>query len=108
MDHREPGDSVNDLHSIGALLRSALGSMGLERVDLTLSLMRDWDEIAGSPWAGASTPLVVKDGELTVEAASATAVRFLRYSIGDLMRRLDDRFGEGVVIAVTVRPPPTR
>ncbi|MDF1596677.1 MAG: DUF721 domain-containing protein [Acidimicrobiia bacterium] len=99
---------MNDLHSIGALLRSALGAMGLEQVDLTLSLMQDWDEIAGSPWAGASNPLVIKDGVLIVEAASSTAVRFLRYSVGDLMRRLDERFGEGVVNAVTVRPPPTR
>lgn len=99
---------MKDLHSVGALLRSMLGTMGLDRVDLTLALMEEWDEVAGAPWAGASNPLVVKDGELIVEATSPTAVRFLRYSVGDLLRRLDDRFGEGAVSAVTVRPPPSR
>jgi hypothetical protein len=99
---------MKDLHSVGALLRSMLGSMGLDRVDLTLALMEEWDEVAGAPWAGASNPVVVKDGELIVEATSPTAVRFLRYSVGDLLRRLDDRFGEGAVNAVTVRPPPSR
>ncbi len=99
---------MNDLHSVGALLRSVLGSMGLDRVDLTLTLMEEWEAIAGAPWAGASNPVVVKDGELIVEAASPTAVRFLRYSVGDLLRRLDDRFGEGAVTGVTVRPPPSR
>ncbi len=99
---------MNDLHSIGALLRAALGRMGLDRVDLTLKLIEEWNEVAGSPWAGASNPVVVKDGELVVEATSPGAVRFLRYSVGDLMRRLDERFGEGAVTAVTVRPPPSR
>lgn len=108
MDGRERDRPMKDLHSFGGLLRSVLGSMGLDRIDLTLSLMEEWDEIAGAPWAGASNPLVIKDGELIVEAISPTAVRFLRYAVGDLMRSLDDRFGEGVVSAVTVRPPPAR
>ncbi|MDH5373257.1 MAG: DUF721 domain-containing protein [Acidimicrobiia bacterium] len=93
---------------MSSILRSALSALGLERIDLTLTLMSEWDEIAGEPWAGSSNPLVVKDGELTVEAASPTAVRFLRYSTGDLLRRLDERFGEGIVQVVTVRPPPAR
>lgn len=96
---------MSDLHSIGALVRSALGALGIERVDVTLTLMEEWNEIAGPPWAGVSTPVVVKGGELIVEAASATTVRFLRYSVGELLRRLDERFGEGVVATITVRPP---
>jgi hypothetical protein len=99
---------MKDLHSFGALLRTTLSGLGLERIDLTLTLLEEWDEIAGKPWAGASSPVVVKDGELIVEAGSPTAVRFLRYSTGDLLRRLDERFGEGAVRAVTVRPPPAR
>ena len=99
---------MKDLHPVGALLKSILGSMGLERVQLTLTLMEEWDDLAGSPWVGASNPLVVKDGELIVEATSPTAVRFLKYAVGDLMRRLDGRFGEGVIESVTVRPPPSR
>ncbi len=99
---------MNDLQSIGALLRATLGSLGLDRIDLTMRLMKDWDEIAGPPWAGASNPVVVKDGELIVEATSPGSVRFLRYSIGELIRRLDEQVGDGVVSAVTVRPPPAR
>lgn len=99
---------MKDLHPVGALLKSILGSMGLERVELTLALMEEWDDIAGSPWVGASNPIVVKDGELIVEATSPTTVRFLKYAVGDLMRRLDDRFGEGVIESVTVRPPPSQ
>ena len=99
---------MKDLHPVGALLKSILGSMGLDRVQLTLTLMEEWDDLAGSPWVGASNPLVVKDGELIVESTSPTTVRFLKYAVGDLMRRLDDRFGEGVIESVTVRPPPSR
>ncbi len=108
MDRAAGEYSVKDLHSMGALLRAALGSMGLDRIELSLTLMEEWDEIAGSPWAGASTPLVVKDGELIAEAGSGAAVRFLRYAVGDLSRRLDERFGEGVINNVVVRPPPAR
>lgn len=82
--------------------------MGLERVEVTLALQNEWDELAGSPWAGASRPMVVRDGELTVEADSASTVRYLRYAVGDLSRRLDERFGEGVVNSIVVKAPPAR
>lgn len=98
---------MKDLHSLGALLRSTLGALGLERVEVTLALQNEWEELAGDPWAGASRPMVVRDGELTIEADSASTVRFLRYAIGDLSRKLDERFGEGVINNIVVKAPPT-
>ena len=65
---------MKDLHPVGALLKSILGSMGLERVELTLTLMEEWDDIAGSPWVGASNPIVVKDGD-AAQAASSQEIR---------------------------------
>ncbi len=93
------------LTSVSGPLRDALRRLGLADMDVLLRIMSEWDDLAGPPWAGASSPVFLRDGELTVEATALGAVRMLRYATGELMERLDDFCGPGVVQAVRVVGP---
>jgi hypothetical protein len=97
---------MSRLESMGGLLAKALQNLGIERLDVMLSLVGDWEEIAPEPWRTQAKPLLLKDGELLVEATSPQTVSLLRYAVGDLLRSLDTRFGEGVVGTVRVQSPP--
>ena len=90
------------------LLEGLLHKLGLPAPSVSKSLADGWDEMAGSPWSGQTKPLFIREGELVVEAISPALVGMLRYAIGDLMRRLDDQLGEGVVETVRVVGPNQR
>jgi hypothetical protein len=60
-----------------------------------------WNELAGEPWASQSWPLYIRQKELVVEAPGPL-LGLLRYAVGDLMRRLDDGVGPGLVETVRV------
>ena len=70
-----------------------------------MDLEEHWDEVAGAPWVGISRPVVLRDGELVVEADVGPAAGLLRYAVGDLHRRLDSRLGPGMVDRIAVRQP---
>jgi len=91
-----------DLESIGDPIRQALQRLGLTDVDQFFRLAAAWDSVAGAPWAGATEPLMLRHGELVVEAHSLSSVRLLRYATGDLQRRLDDFLGAGRVVTIKV------
>ncbi len=97
---------MSRLEAMGDLVAKALKNLGVERLDVMLSLVADWDDFAPEPWRSHAAPLLLKGGELLVEADAAQAVSLLRYAVGDLLRSLDERFGEGVVGSVRVQSPP--
>lgn len=97
---------MSRLESMGGLVAQALKNLGIERLDVMLSLVSDWDKITPEPWCSHATPLLLKGGELLVEATSPQTVSLLRYAVGDLLRSLDERFGVGVVGTVRVQSPP--
>ena len=97
---------MSRLEPMAGLVGKALKSLGIERFDVMLSLVAEWEDVAPEPWRTHATPLLLKGGELLVEAASSQAVSLLRYAVGDLMRSLDIRFGEGIVASVRVQAPP--
>ncbi|MDH3259382.1 MAG: DUF721 domain-containing protein [Acidimicrobiia bacterium] len=99
---------MSRLESMDGLVARALKNLGIERLDVMLSLVNEWEELTPEPWSSHATPLLLKGGELLVEAASSQAVTLLRYAVGDLLRRLDERFGVGVVGSVRVQSPPPR
>lgn len=90
------------------VLEGLLQKLGLPAPSVSKSLGEGWDEMAGAPWSGQTRPLFIREGELVVEAVSPALVGLLRYAIGDLMRRLDERLGEGVVETVRVVGPAQR
>lgn len=97
---------TDDLQPLDGGLRRALARLGLRDVDLMLAIREDWDGLAGPPWSGASRPLGVTDGELTVEAAAPGLVAMLRYAAPALVKRVGDRLATDRIRSVRVVPPP--
>ncbi len=89
---------------LDAALGDALRKLGLAEPAVMLELNRDWDALAGEPWASQARPLYVKSGVLVVEAAVASGVAFLRYGVGELERRLAERFGRETISSIEIRP----
>jgi len=90
---------------LSELLESVLGRMGLPPPSVFNELAATWDELAGEPWSHRATPLYIRQKELVVEASSPSLVGMLRYGVGDLMRRLDEALGAGVVESIRVIAP---
>lgn len=97
---------MSRLESLSALVASTLKNLGIERLDVMVSLVAEWEQVTQEPWRTHATPMLLKGGELLVEASSPQAVSLLRYAVGDLMRSLDERYGEGTVASVRVQSPP--
>jgi hypothetical protein len=96
---------VNEPVRFDAALAEALLRLGIAPIEVLMDLEEHWDEVAGAPWVGISRPVVLRDGELVVEATSGPAAGLLRYAVGDLHRRLDSRLGPGIVDRIAVRQP---
>lgn len=82
--------------------------LGLPDPVVMAAISSEWDDLAGTPWAGRSRPLYIRGTTLVVEASSGSMVAFLRYGESTLLETLAGRFGEGTVTAVDVRPPGRR
>jgi hypothetical protein len=96
---------VKEPESLEGIMRGVLAKMGLPSPSISVSLIENWSEVAGEPWAGQTRPLFIRDRELVVEAISPALVGMLRYGVGDLLRRLDQHLGEGIVESVRVVGP---
>jgi predicted nucleic acid-binding Zn ribbon protein len=79
--------------------------MGLPDPIVMAALSSEWDQMAGPPWSGRSKPLYLRGTTLVVEASSGSMIAFLRYGESTLLATLAERFGEGTVQAVDIRPP---
>lgn len=91
------------LDPIGEMLTPFLERLGLARPDAAARLTIEWSELAGEPWAASARPAGLRSGELLVEVVDAPTLSVLRYRTGELLRRLDERLGEGVVEVVRLR-----
>lgn len=94
-----------DISAVGNLLEPLLAKLGIANLTTLTELTEQWDTLAGSPWAGNSTPQVIRHKELVVEANSNAGVRMLRYAAESLAKRLSDHFGDGVIDTVRVVAP---
>ena len=99
---------MSDPVSFGDALRRVLGRLGVPDVEVLLALEGEWRELAGPLWGEHTRPLVLRNGELVVEATTPQAVSMLKYAVGDLQRALDQRFGEGVVESIRLQAPGRR
>ncbi len=88
-----------------SVLARILGNLGLPPPDLLPHLQQSWDDLAGPPWAGQSSPVLLRRGELVVESASPQLVSILRYASGELLRRLDAELGPGRIDTIRVAGP---
>jgi hypothetical protein len=98
--------SEGDLSSFESSLDDVFRRLGLPDPIVMSRVTADWDELAGTPWSGRSTPLFIQGKTLVVEAVSPSMVAFLRYGSADLIKALAGRLGDGVIDQVEVRAPP--
>lgn len=91
--------------ALESVLTRLLSRLGLASPELLPRLRESWDQLAGPPWAGQSSPLLVRHGELIVESNSPQMVSILRYASGELLRRLDDELGPGRIETIRVSGP---
>ena len=87
------------------LLEETLRRLGIPSPSVFAQVSAEWGEVAGEPWASQSRPLYIRSRELVVEALAAGLVAMLRYGVGDLLRRLDQAYGEGLVDSVRIVAP---
>ncbi len=97
---------MSEPEPLEALLEKVLDRWGIPSPSVFNDITASWAETTGEPWAESSRPLFIRQRELVVEAASPALVAMLRYGVGDLLRRLDEAHGVGVVETVRVVPPP--
>lgn len=94
-----------DLEHFSESVDEMFARLGLPDPVVMAGLSSEWDELAGPPWSGRSKPLYIRGKTLVVEAVSASMVAFLRYGESSLLESLSERFGEGVINKVDIKPP---
>ena len=94
---------MTDPQPIDELLDELLQALGVARPVDVAQLVESWAELAGEPWGERSRPVLLKDGELDVEVADGTAATLLKYRQSDLVERLGEKLGRGLVNTVRVR-----
>ncbi|MGF1617130.1 MAG: DUF721 domain-containing protein [Acidimicrobiia bacterium] len=95
----------NDMSSFGSAMKDMFRRMGLPDPMLVGRIRDEWDDFAGHPWVGRSKPVTIQGSTLVIEANSPSLVAFLKYGSEDLLAKLSERFGAGVIDKVDVRPP---
>jgi predicted nucleic acid-binding Zn ribbon protein len=81
-------------------------ALGAPPVDVLARVFASWPELVGEAVAAASRPVALDDGRLVVAVDDPVWASQLRWMGPDLVRRLDERLGEGHVAAVEVRVRP--
>lgn len=94
---------MKDPQPLDELLDGLLGKLGIARPMDVTRLVKDWAEVAGEPWATRCRPVLLRDGELLVEVDDGAAATLLKYHESDLVIRLGERLGKGLVTTVRVR-----
>jgi hypothetical protein len=102
------GERRATLKPVGDLIPAVLAGLGIGRLDVMLRLAEEWTELVEEPWKTHTVPLILRDGELVVEAKTPAAVRMLRYGATALVEHLTAIFGPDVVHSVEVVAPGRR
>lgn len=97
-----------DLEPLASTIDDVFTRLGLPDPRLMSEITREWDELAGTPWAGRSRPVMIENKTLVVEASAPSMVAFLKYGEAGLLQTLRERLGAGLIESVEVRPPGRR
>ena len=103
VDQRGAGPRAGDPTAIGAPLDRLLDRLGAPPADALGALFERWDELVGTPLADHGRPAALDDGVLVVRVAEPAWATEWRYRQGEVLRRLDEHLGAGVVARIDVR-----
>jgi predicted nucleic acid-binding Zn ribbon protein len=93
---------MSELERIGEDLGEMLRRIGLPEPDASSRVLEEWDELAGEVWATRSRPSGLRNGVLHVAASDGATATLLRYRASELLDRLAERLGSGVVTSVRI------
>ncbi|MDE0167913.1 MAG: DciA family protein [bacterium] len=105
---QETGDDEGGLVPVAEGVQRVAASLGLPPMALLEELIERWPELAGSRWGSRASPIVVRHGELLVEAADRRIVRWLQHDTDQLVERIAGYFGPAFVTRVRVVGPAGR
>lgn len=105
---QETQDGAVGLVAVADDVQLIASSLGLPPIGLLEELHDRWSELAGERWGSKASPIVVRHGELVVEAADRRIVRWLRHDTDRLKERIAKYFGPGFVTKVRVVGPEGR
>jgi predicted nucleic acid-binding Zn ribbon protein len=94
-----------DPQQLGTTLDRLTTERGWEAGLATGGVIGRWEQVVGPDIAAHCTPESHLDGVLTVRADSTAWATQVRLLAADLVRRLNQEFGEGTVARVVVRGP---
>lgn len=96
-------DEPRGLRPLSADVEKVLRRLGVPAGLDPAALLAEWEEIAGEPFGSMSQPGGFSSGELTLVVSDGAAATLLKYRLGDLIERLESRFGPGTVTSVRIR-----
>lgn len=100
MDPRSPRGP----QPIADVLRQFLRESGIRRPSGDERVLRAWSDAAGSVWSSRATPVLLRAGQLTVEAASPAYLAELRGFHGEgIRRRANAALGEERILKVVYK-----
>ena len=102
---QETEREADGMVSLAENLHLIASGLGLPPIRLLEELHDLWPELAGPRWGSRASPIVVRHGELVVEAADRRIVRWLQHDTDRLMERIAKHFGPGFVTSVRVVGP---
>lgn len=86
---------------VGEALDRVSRGLGLPSATATARLVRAWPEVVGEAVAAHTTPRWLRDGVLTLTVDDPVWAAQLRWLEGDLMARVTEVTGPGVVERIT-------
>lgn len=92
------GDPTPLKHS----LERVIGALGGPGVDAIVTIHSRWDEIVGVEVAELSRPVSIDDGVLRVRVSGAAWASHLRWAEPEIIDRLRDMVGAGVVTSMAI------
>ncbi len=103
-DRGEGAGGVSDgLEPVSSGLERLLRDLGMPAAFDVAAVADEWEEVGGDHFANLSQPVSFGGGELVVEAADGAAASLLKFHVGGLIERLEERFGKGAVTTVRIK-----
>lgn len=97
----------DDPQTLNAAIEGLLDDEGWNLAAATGSVFGRWGQIVGPDLASHTSPVALREGELTVAADSTAWATQLRLLAAQLVHRLNAELGAGTVLRVQVRGPVT-
>jgi len=102
----DPPAEANEPHPVGRTLDRIVRRFGGATINSLDRVFSHWDDVVGPAVAAHARPLSLRDGVLAVAVDNPAWATQLRLLGNDLLTRLSEAAGAGVVTALDVRVRP--